>query len=224
MLCQLVKAALPLISRQYGYLVRIDLCVPNRPPSQVGLTRIRSFASQPFDWFAFSMLFEYENGRLEASKIDSLCLFYLVLIKYIIIPKYPIGGERHDRRRKSPHPERCGSVSPRHRIAEAGKQTTNWRTTLISSTATDRHSCGGLELNLTRVDASGYTFPDDYYRIVSVVRGRGIVSIESAERDICVHDHFGIPQGMSASIKQLGSEPLVVLDALIRGKKPIRYD
>lgn len=102
-------------------------------------------------------------------------------------------------------------------IAEAEAQPTSWRSTLIPHKVTNRRGVGGLELNLTRIDPAGYAFPLDDFRIVSVVRGQGVVSIEGIERRVGNHDHFGIPAGMQATMKQSDSAPLVVLDALIRG-------
>ena len=34
--------------------------------------------------------------------------------------------------------------------------------------------------------------------------------------DIAAHDHFGIPAGLAATITQTSTEPLVLLDAIIR--------
>ena len=45
------------------------------------------FASQPFGWFALSVLFRYEKEGWRTRKIDSPCQPYLVMIKYIIITK-----------------------------------------------------------------------------------------------------------------------------------------
>ena len=102
-------------------------------------------------------------------------------------------------------------------IARAERMSGSWRSTLIPYTVTNRRGSGGLELNLARVNPAGFRFPADGFRIVSVVRGQGAVSIEGVEREVCVHDHFGVPAGMEAVMEQRGTEPLVVLDALIRG-------
>ena len=75
---------------------------------------------------------------------------------------------------------------------------------------------GGLELSLARVNESGLELPVERFRIVSVVRGAGVVRIGPVERAVARHDHFGIPSGMGASIRQEGREPLVLLDALIK--------
>lgn len=102
-------------------------------------------------------------------------------------------------------------------VAQAEAMAGSWRTTLIPHTVTHRAGSGGLELNLTRINPAGFGLPIDDFRMVSVVRGRGMVSIEGIERDVCAHDYFGVPSGMAAWMKQTDAEPLVVLDALIKG-------
>ena len=93
------------------------------------------------------------------------------------------------------------------------------RKVLIPFSATNRNDSGGLELALTSVDAAGSTFPTNDYRIVSVVRGAGTISIEGIKQPLQQHDHFGIPAGMQAVLKKTGSTPMVVLDSLIRTGK-----
>ncbi len=44
-----------------------------------------------------------------------------------------------------------------------------------------------------------------------------MVAAEGIERSVREHDHFGIPAGMTARMRQIGPEPRVVLDALIKG-------
>ena len=102
-------------------------------------------------------------------------------------------------------------------ISRAESMTSSWRSTLIPYTVTNRGGSGGLELSLTRVNPGGYSFDVDEFRIISVVRGGGIVCIAGIERSISVHDHFGVPAGMTAALKQIGPEPLILLDALIKG-------
>lgn len=104
-------------------------------------------------------------------------------------------------------------------IARAEALTSSQRSTLIPHSVTDRDGSGGLELGLTRITDEGYTFPNDSFRIVSVVRGQGFVSIEGIERAIREHDHFGIPADMAATLKQTADPPLVVLDAQIKGSQ-----
>ena len=89
---------------------------------------------------------------------------------------------------------------------------------------THRRGSGGLELSLTRINPAGYDLPADEFRAVGVVRGQGTVSIEGIEQTINHHDHFGVPAGMQAHLKQTGNQPLVVLDALIKGfgKRSVR--
>jgi hypothetical protein len=101
-------------------------------------------------------------------------------------------------------------------IAKAEKIASNWRGLLIPHTVTDRGGVGGIELAIGRANQQGWKWPVDSYRIVSIVRGQGRVSIEGVERDVGPHDHFGVPAGMSATVRQTGPAPLVFLDALLR--------
>lgn len=102
-------------------------------------------------------------------------------------------------------------------IARAEAMSSCWRTVLIPHTVTNRQGSGGLELSLTRINPAGYTFLLDQFRIVSVVRGQGVARIEGVEQPVRAHDHFGVPAGLTASLRQTGAAPLVVLDALIKG-------
>jgi mannose-6-phosphate isomerase-like protein (cupin superfamily) len=102
-------------------------------------------------------------------------------------------------------------------IARAESADSTCRRTLIPPTVTARPRRGGLELLLTRVSADGFAFPTDSFRAVSVVRGQGVVNIEGAERAVAAHDHFGIPAGLRAELRQTGAGSLVVLDAVLRG-------
>jgi hypothetical protein len=102
-------------------------------------------------------------------------------------------------------------------ILQAERMSSCWHTTLIPYTVTNRGDVGGLELCLTRVNPSGWSFPVDEFRAVGVVRGEGIVSMAGLEQTVKHHDHFGIPAGISAAIRQSGKNPLVLLDATIRG-------
>lgn len=103
-------------------------------------------------------------------------------------------------------------------IAKAEKIASNWRGVLIPASVTDRHGTGGIELSIGRANPQGLALPVDTYRIVSIVRGQGKISIEGIDRDVAPHDHFGIPAGMRARISQVGPSPLVLLDALLRKK------
>ncbi len=92
----------------------------------------------------------------------------------------------------------------------------SWRSTLIPYTVTNREGSGGLELSLTRINPAGYSFDVDDFRIVSVVRGEGSVQIEGVERGVKAHDHFGIPGGLQTRVTQSGTQPMVVLDSVIK--------
>jgi len=91
---------------------------------------------------------------------------------------------------------------------------------LIPAEATDRAGVGGLELSISHVTSRGLELCPDRFCAVSVVRGCGSVTMASEEREITAHDHFGIPSGVPATIRETGGEPLVLLDAILKpGRK-----
>ena len=90
------------------------------------------------------------------------------------------------------------------------------RSILIPAAVMDRNGSGGLELAIARANPAGFSYPIDHYRTASVVRGNGILEIGPVACDLRPHDHFGVPAGMTAAMRQVGEEPLVALDALIR--------
>jgi mannose-6-phosphate isomerase-like protein (cupin superfamily) len=87
---------------------------------------------------------------------------------------------------------------------------------LIPAEATDRHGVGGLELSIARVTSRGLELRPDRFCAVSVVRGRGVVAMSNQEREIAAHDHFGIPAGVVATIRETGGDPLVLLDSVLK--------
>jgi mannose-6-phosphate isomerase-like protein (cupin superfamily) len=90
------------------------------------------------------------------------------------------------------------------------------RRVLVPASATDRNGSGGLELAVTRANESGFTFARDGFRALSVVKGRGVATVGPVTRQVTEHDHFAVPAGMDAALRQHGDEPLVVLDALLK--------
>ena len=90
------------------------------------------------------------------------------------------------------------------------------RSILIPAAVMDRNGSGGLELAIARANPAGFSYPIDHYRTASVIRGNGILEIGPVACEIRPHDHFGVPAGMTAAMRQVGEEPLVALDALIR--------
>ena len=102
-------------------------------------------------------------------------------------------------------------------IDRALRLKTSRRRVLIPHSATSRRNSGGLELAIVRIDSTDFAYPRDLFRIVSVVRGRGVVTIAGMERAITAHDHFGVPQGMTATIRATNPRPLLVLDSVLRG-------
>ena len=90
------------------------------------------------------------------------------------------------------------------------------REVLFPPSATASGKCGALELGIAKVGSEGLSLPNDTYRIFSVVRGKAKFSIGTVSSNLEVHDHTGIPSGMSAYISPDGGNSLVVLDAVIR--------
>jgi mannose-6-phosphate isomerase-like protein (cupin superfamily) len=106
-------------------------------------------------------------------------------------------------------------------IENASGKFSNVRYPLIAAEATDRKGVGGLELSIARATSRGLELRPDRFCAVSVVRGRGVVVMASQEREITAHDHFGIPAGVTATIRESGGEPLVLLDAVLKpARKP----
>ena len=101
-------------------------------------------------------------------------------------------------------------------IANFSSSMASQRSILIPAAVMDRNGSGGLELAIARANPAGFSYPTDHYRAASVVRGNGILEMGPVACEIRPHDHFGVPAGMTASMRQVGEEPLVVLDALIR--------
>ena len=110
-----------------------------------------------------------------------------------------------------------GAVFLEREIDTIEKSGVPQRRVLTQAAAIDRDGSGGLELAVTRVPPAGMTFPVDGFRAVSVVRGSGRVQLGPAAGSVKVHDHFGVPAGMTTTLHQQGEQPLVILDSLIRG-------
>jgi mannose-6-phosphate isomerase-like protein (cupin superfamily) len=94
---------------------------------------------------------------------------------------------------------------------------------LIPAEATDRGGVGGLELSISRVTSRGLELSPERFCAVSVVRGRGVVAMANEEREITIHDHFGIPAGVTATVRESGSDPLVLLDAILKPARKSSY-
>ena len=102
-------------------------------------------------------------------------------------------------------------------IESAARMSASRRRVIVPAPSMDRNGSGGLELAVSRANESGLTFPISGYRIVSVVRGKGVARIGPVERLVHSHHHLGIPPGISAIFCQEGPDPLVLLEALIVG-------
>lgn len=102
-------------------------------------------------------------------------------------------------------------------IAAAARAPAGTRRVLIPAAVTDRDNSGGLELSVSKVGQRPMEIrARDGFLAVSVVRGSGSVTMAGSKREISVHDHFGIPAGMTATLQQSGAEPMVILDTAIK--------
>lgn len=109
-----------------------------------------------------------------------------------------------------------GTVRIEAETAKAAERDCSVRYPIIPAERTARAGVGGLELSICRVTARGFEFRPDRFCAMSVVRGEGALKIAGERILISPHDHFGIPAGLDAIITQIGPEPLVLLDAVIR--------
>ena len=107
-------------------------------------------------------------------------------------------------------------------IEKAAAKFTSVRYPIIPASATDRNGVGGLELSVARINERGLSLQMDHFCIVSVVRGQGAVQMAGVERALGAHDHFSVPGGISAFLRQEGKAPLVTLDAVIKSGQSAR--
>jgi mannose-6-phosphate isomerase-like protein (cupin superfamily) len=108
-------------------------------------------------------------------------------------------------------------------IQKAAEKFASVRYPLIPAEATDRAGVGGLELSIARVSSRGLDLRPERFCAVSVVRGSGVVTIADEEREISERDHFGIPAGVTATVRETGSVPLVLLDAILKPARKSSY-
>lgn len=109
-----------------------------------------------------------------------------------------------------------GTVLLEREIAKAAASDSSVRYPIIDAEKTDRDGVGGLELSVSRISSHGSVLQPEQFCAVSVVHGCGVLELAGEKIDIVPHDHFGIPAGLTATITQTGSEPLVLLDAVLR--------
>jgi mannose-6-phosphate isomerase-like protein (cupin superfamily) len=108
-------------------------------------------------------------------------------------------------------------------IEKAAAKFSSLRYPLIPAEVTDRSGVGGLELSIARAAARGLELCPERFCAVSVVRGCGVVAMAGEEREISAHDHFGIPSGVTATVRETGSEPLVLLDTILKPGRKSSY-
>lgn len=109
-----------------------------------------------------------------------------------------------------------GTVFLEREIAAAAAATASLCRTLIPAARTDRGGSGGIEVSVTAVVGEPLVLAAERFRAVSVVHGRGRLSIAGEEATVAPHDHFGIPAGLPATLTAEGDAPLVLLDAVIK--------
>lgn len=121
-----------------------------------------------------------------------------------------------------PRSESClnGLVYLDRQIELAARSAETARWTLVGPHATFRPESGALVLAIAAVAGEGLTLPAEGFRAVSVVRGAGLVQVGSCQQTVSAHDHFGIPAGVAASLRPIGREPLVILDAVLQIEPP----
>jgi mannose-6-phosphate isomerase-like protein (cupin superfamily) len=112
-------------------------------------------------------------------------------------------------------PRMNGMVLLEREIAAAAAAPATARRTLIPAARTDRDGSGGIVLSIATVAEGPLTLESERFRAVSVVRGRGTLSLCGETAAVAAHDHFGIPGGLPATIHRTGPEPLVLLDTTI---------
>ncbi|MAE65132.1 MAG: hypothetical protein CMJ18_12750 [Phycisphaeraceae bacterium] len=115
------------------------------------------------------------------------------------------------------------SVMLEREIDALARQGSSRRQVLVPASNMDRDGSGGLELAATRIGRGDWRYGHDDFRILSIVRGSAAIDLDGVTSRLTSHDHVGVPSSMTAQLSQEGDEPLVVLDALIRGKGIFGY-
>lgn len=109
-----------------------------------------------------------------------------------------------------------GTILLEREIERAAQRPAGVRYPLIPARVTDRHGTGGLELSVSRVTSRGSDWRQDQFAAVSVVRGQGELRMAGESRPLAPHDHFALPGGLPATLRQTGHEPLVLLDVMLK--------
>jgi hypothetical protein len=108
-----------------------------------------------------------------------------------------------------------GSIYLERALFRAANGPPNNRELLIPAWRAGSSEIGGLELSITRIDTHGVDFTSDQFKIISVQQGAAKFRIGQIEKILGVHDHCGIPAGITSHIAQAGGGPLVILEATI---------
>lgn len=91
------------------------------------------------------------------------------------------------------------------------------RRCILPASLTDRDETGGIELHLSRApEGRPIRLCPERFLACSVVNGSGVLRMLGEEIPIQAHHHFALPSGIQAEVEQIGSTPLVMMDADLR--------
>jgi len=107
------------------------------------------------------------------------------------------------------------SVFLERAIRQSSAKADGGREVLIPAERAGSKEIGGLELAVGRIGTDAVRLTSDHYRIVAVQSGRGCICMGNVGAELTEHDHVGIPAEMNCTVAQVGSDPLVLLDAMI---------
>ncbi len=112
-------------------------------------------------------------------------------------------------------PEMNHSVYIERVIERVASLSGSHREVIIPASATASGEVGTLELSILKVGTGGASLGGEIYKIYSVVKGRAEIMIGPVSAELEEKDHVGVPAYMDASIKPVGNEPLLLLEAII---------
>jgi mannose-6-phosphate isomerase-like protein (cupin superfamily) len=111
-----------------------------------------------------------------------------------------------------------GTVFLEREIGRVAAEATTHQRVILPASRTGRGGAGGIELSIARVADDPLVLASPVFRVISVVRGHGCLSLAGEQIEIGPHDHFGIPAGLPATLARVSlpdGEPLVLLGAVL---------
>ena len=106
-----------------------------------------------------------------------------------------------------------GSVPIDQEIAGMIKEKGTMRRMLLPAEPTFSPTAGGLAFSIVRIEGAPVTYDAERFQTISVVHGRGDVTIGPAKAELAAHAHFGVPTGARVTIE--ATEPLILLEATL---------